>query len=253
MFATVATLAATPAEPAGWATARSSVRAAARCGERTDSEAGHDAAGEKAGHTGPPQEDDSCRELQHHGDEDHPPSAGPVADVADQVEAHHHADGVGGEDHRDGDRREVVEALVDRVQRRRHRREGHDREEGGRDDPEPRRRGDAPARCSRHVFPSSSRRRPSSSRRTRAGHGIAPAPAPSPALLYAANTRRIEARRERERVAESRGARRAADRLGELGRRAVDPLGQRLDRVVRVAPVVGRGEDPGRRRASACR
>src|SRR4051812_15448834 len=69
------------------------------------------------------------------------------------------------------------------------------------------------------------------------GAGFLPAPPRSPALLYAAHTGRVEAGREREGIAQGGRPRRAADRLGELGGRAVDPLGQRLHVVVRVAPV----------------
>ena len=46
-----------------------------------------------------------------------PAAAVPVGEVADGEQADHHADRVGGEDHRQRERREPVALLVDRVQR----------------------------------------------------------------------------------------------------------------------------------------
>src|SRR3954452_24483682 len=77
------------------------------------------------------------------------------------------------------------------------------------------------------VVMSSSRRPPDAE----AGRGVPPRPAPSPALLYGAHAGGSEARGQGEWVAQRGRARRAADDLGELGRRPVDPLRQRLHRV----------------------
>lgn len=109
-----------------------------RCGRRqyADADARHEARKQQAGHVLPDQEDHRGQRLGQYCEQRHPATAEPVADVAGQVQADHHAHGIRGEDDRDHEGRKAVPMLVDGIERRRNRRERHRRQEGDGDHPE---------------------------------------------------------------------------------------------------------------------
>ena len=107
-----------------------------RRGQRADAQAAQEPGEQQHRERGRLEEDDRRDDLDQHRHQDHRPAAEGVAEVAGEVEAGHHPDGERGEHRRDRGGREAVDLLVDRVERRRHGREGHHRRERRRHHPE---------------------------------------------------------------------------------------------------------------------
>ena len=107
-----------------------------RGGEGADPEPGQGPRDDQAGQRRPEQEDHGCHDLEEQRRHEHTTSAVRVGQVPGEDKADHRADGVGGEDDRHDQRREIVPLTVERVERARGRRERDDRQEHGGDGPE---------------------------------------------------------------------------------------------------------------------
>ena len=93
--------------------------------EHADADARDDPADDQAGDRRPADKQQASRHVDTDRDEQYPPSPEPVRHMADQEQAHGHAQRVDREDDRDQHRAEVIPRLVQDVQRRWHGGEGH--------------------------------------------------------------------------------------------------------------------------------